>query len=105
MGTLYLLHFDAPLGSEKHSASHYLGYTSHGLKARIQRHRDGNGARITQVLREKGIGFQVVRVWRHTTKSDERRLKNHHHRERLCPLCNPRAMYRGKITSSASQNP
>lgn len=89
MSYCYLLHFDRPI-SEAHTCQHYLGYTAQSIKARIADHRAGRGARLTQVAKERGIGFRVVRIWRHGTRSLERQLKNKHCGPALCPVCNPK---------------
>lgn len=88
MGTVYLLHFDEPIGGESSmgKAQHYLGQTNRPVEERLQEHRSGNGARITQVLRERGIGFCLARTWE-GDRSDERRLKDRHDNPRLCPIC------------------
>lgn len=80
-GTVYLLHFDAPLAH----AQHYVGYAE-DLEARIARHRKGNGARLVSVFAEKGIGFTVARTWPGDRKQ-ERRIKNLKNSPRLCPIC------------------
>lgn len=80
-GTIYLLHFDQPLAHAKH----YIGWTDN-LPQRIQDHASGNGARLMQVLRDAGIGFQLVRTWC-GTRTDERRLKRRKGTPRLCPVC------------------
>ena len=87
MGYIYLLHFDQPI-SKKHTCQHYLGYTSRRITIRIQEHRKGmrSAARLTQVAKERGIGFRVVRTWR-GTRNDERRLKNRKSGNDLCPVC------------------
>jgi len=41
VGFVYLLHLDAPL-SPKHTARHYLGYTTH-VPSRMQAHLTGRG--------------------------------------------------------------
>jgi hypothetical protein len=82
--TVYLLHFTEPY---KH-ARHYLG-TARDLPARLIEHRNGTGARLTQVIREAGIGFIVSRTWPGSYDL-ERLLKGRHSGVRLCPLCNPR---------------
>jgi hypothetical protein len=87
-GDLYLLCFRERLGTEKHSIQHYLGYAD-DLDARIQRHRDGRGARITQVLKERGIGFDVIAVW-----PGNRHIENElklHSATPICPRCTPGA--------------
>jgi predicted GIY-YIG superfamily endonuclease len=80
-GTIYLLHFDAPLAH----AQHYLGFAE-DLAARIERHRKGNGARLVAVFAEKGIGFTVARTWP-GDRTEERRIKNLKMAPRLCPIC------------------
>jgi predicted GIY-YIG superfamily endonuclease len=80
-GTIYLLHFDAPLAH----AQHYLGFAE-DLSARIERHRKGNGARLVAVFAEKGIGFTVARTWT-GDRTEERRIKNLKMAPRLCPIC------------------
>jgi predicted GIY-YIG superfamily endonuclease len=85
VGTVYLLHLNRPLGH----ARHYLGYAER-LEARLAHHRNGTGARFTQVLREQGIDWVVVHTWE-GDRELERKLKRQHHSPRLCPLCNARA--------------
>lgn len=89
MGTVYLLHFDRPY---KH-ARHYLGYTD-DLDQRIEAHRNGNGARLVEVVMQAGIGFTVARTW-DGDRDLERRLKNQHNGPRLCPICNKGARRKG----------
>ena len=65
MGTVYLIHFDAPLGNTSNprgQAQHYIGYTDN-LAERIETHRHGNGAAIMAAVRRAGIGWEVVRTW------------------------------------------
>ena len=80
-GTIYLLHLETPY---KH-ARHYLGFSTH-LKARLEHHRNGTGARFMQVVTEAGIPWCVARKWQ-GTRYDERRLKNRHNSAQLCPIC------------------
>ena len=88
MGTVYLIHFDRPLGNldnPRGQAQHYLGYTE-DLPARLEAHRSGNGARLMEVVAERGIGWQVVRTWA-GDRGLERKLKDRHNAPRLCPVC------------------
>jgi hypothetical protein len=85
-GDLYLLHFHQRLGTEKHYAQHYWGFTP-DLDVRIEKHRTGQGARITEVLKERGIGFDVVQVWP-GSRQIENALKMHSATP-LCPVCTP----------------
>jgi len=83
-GYIYLLHFSRPI-SPDHTTQHYIGWTA-DLPARIQSHELGQAARLTAVARERGISFEVVRVWR-GTRNDERRIKRWCNNGRFCPLC------------------
>ena len=78
----YLLHF-----TEKYQhAGHYLGF-SPNIAARLQEHEAGRGARLTQVVKDAGIGWTLARTWPKATRRDERRLKCQKHAPRLCPVC------------------
>ncbi len=79
---VYLLHFDRPY---KH-ARHYMGFVEDNLEQRVERHRKGQGARLTQVLAENNIGFTVARTW-DGDRNFERKLKNQKNAPRLCPIC------------------
>lgn len=92
-GYVYLLHFDAAY----HHARHYLGF-SRQLKERIDAHRAGKGARLTQVIKEAGIGFKCVRVW-FGDRRTERGLKKQKNGPRLCPVC-VRIRERSRTTST-----
>jgi predicted GIY-YIG superfamily endonuclease len=89
-GTIYLLHFSQPY---KHAA-HYLGFTTN-LKARLEAHSKGTGARLLEVITQAGITFNLARTWKGTRKG-ERRIKNRGGAARICPVCNPQAMNRAK---------
>jgi predicted GIY-YIG superfamily endonuclease len=84
-GTIYLLHFERPI-SDRHTTRHYLGW-ARNLDARIKHHRQGTGARLTQVAHERGITFEIARIWK-GDRNEERRLKNSKRGPRLCPTCN-----------------
>lgn len=80
-GTVYLLHSGQPY---KH-AKHYLGWAC-DLDARLAQHAGGTGARLLQVTRDAGIGWQLARTWpggRHR----ERPLRKQGGRTRMCPVC------------------
>jgi predicted GIY-YIG superfamily endonuclease len=79
--TVYLLHFDAPY---RH-AKHYRGSTS-DLGARLEAHRNGEGARLMAVVREAGIGFTLARTWE-GGRTRERQLKVQGGASRCCPIC------------------
>ena len=89
MGTVYLIHFDRPIGdlTNPHGqAQHYLGFTN-DLDARLAAHRSGNGSKIMSAVSAAAIGWQVVRTWE-GGRTLERKLKNQHNSPRLCPICN-----------------
>ncbi len=84
MSAVYLLHFARP---HKH-ARHYLGW-SRDVVARIAAHRQGQGARLMEVIIDSGNDFTVARTLPGVARSEERRLKRQHNAPRLCPICNP----------------
>lgn len=85
---VYLYHFSQPIGSDLHSAQHYLGSTE-DLNARDWVHRAGRGAKILAYCVANGVEFKRVRIWTGDRKL-ERKLKNRHHHAKLCPICNPK---------------
>lgn len=87
IGTIYLLHFSSRV-SDGHTTQHYMGW-ARDLKGRVRHHKNGTGARLTQVAVERGISMEVVRTWE-GTRDDERRLKNGKRGTRLCPVCSGR---------------
>lgn len=88
--TLYLICFDRPISSD-HTCQHYLGFTNDKLTGRLLDHANGRGARLTQVARERGIGWKLVRTWPGATRADERHLKARKYGNLLCPVCTPSA--------------
>jgi hypothetical protein len=46
----------------------------------------GRGAKITQALVARGIGFQIARIWPDDRRF-ERKLKNRKNAPKLCPIC------------------
>ena len=85
--TVYLLHFSGPIAPGRHTARHYLGFAD-DLGPRVNAHAHGQGARLTQVAKERGLTFTVARVWEDGDRALERRLKRRHEAPRLCPICN-----------------
>lgn len=88
-GTVYLLHFDTPLGNARHMARHYVGWAK-ALDTRLADHAAGRGARITAYAAGAGIGWQVARTWR-GSRQLERQVKRQHHHSRFCPVCRKHA--------------
>ena len=89
-GTVYLIHFAHPLGNTANPhgyAQHYIGYAKgHGLEARIEAHRKGNGAAIMTAVNAAGIPWEVVKTWP-GDRQFERLLKRQKHAARYCPIC------------------
>jgi predicted GIY-YIG superfamily endonuclease len=88
-GTVYLLHFDRPLGppgaSAKNTARHYVGWAQN-VKRRLAEHEAGRGARLLEVAREAGITWQLARMWP-GSRARERQIKQQGGHRRQCPLC------------------
>jgi predicted GIY-YIG superfamily endonuclease len=82
----YLLHFARPLPRGKGVVRHYAGIAAN-LDVRIAQHRDGKGARLTQVMREEGIPFVLARVWPNGSRALERKIKAYKKARLLCPVC------------------
>ena len=80
--TCYLLHFSEPIAH----ARHYLGWSPE-LLPRLNAHRAGKGARLTEVAVERGRELILVRVWPDTDRSFERQLKRRKNSPQLCPIC------------------
>lgn len=98
MSFVYLIHLHSPLGNERKLSSHYLGF-AHDVVARLTAHRAGRGARMLAVATERGITFDVVRLWP-GDRTIERQLKNYGHSPELCPVCaGPAAFRRGRVVS------
>jgi predicted GIY-YIG superfamily endonuclease len=85
IGTVYLLHFNAPFGHAKH----YTGWSA-DLSLRLAEHAAGRGARLTEVVAAAGITWTLARTWPNKTRADERRIKNQGGAARRCPLCGTR---------------
>jgi predicted GIY-YIG superfamily endonuclease len=89
--TVYLLHLSERVAGH---AGHYMGSTT-DLQARLAQHRSGQGARLLEVCRERGITFELARTWR-GGRELERRLKAWNNGPRLCPLCRARRKEKGE---------
>lgn len=72
-GTVYIIRLDKPLGSERHSAIYYVGWTRK-FDARMKHHSAGTGAKFLAAAAKRGIGWRVV--WKQAgTPADEQRIK------------------------------
>jgi len=80
-GTVYLIHFNEKLAH----AQHYMGWTTN-LSERLHAHETGNGARLMEVISERGITWQLTRTWA-GGRDLERKLKAQHNGPRFCPIC------------------
>lgn len=77
---VYILEFTQPI----HHARYYVGYCDDKrLAARLKHHAQGTGAALTRAATERGIGLNLVAVWPHATRTDERRIKNRKNTPRL----------------------
>jgi predicted GIY-YIG superfamily endonuclease len=87
--TVYLLRFTEPLGSERHTARFYLGFTSRKIAARLAEHRNGEGAAITRAAVERVPAhvepFELVWAVR-GDRWDERMLKARKRHARLARM-------------------
>jgi predicted GIY-YIG superfamily endonuclease len=86
--TVYLLHFAQPI-SPHHTAQHYIGFAQgeEALQRRLNQHRNGRGARFTQVAQTRKITFCVAQVWELGDRQLERYLKRQKNARKFCPLC------------------
>jgi predicted GIY-YIG superfamily endonuclease len=100
-GTVYLIHLDVPY---KH-ARHYTGWTAN-LDARLHAHRNGQGARLMEVITAAGIPWRLARTWP-GGRDRERAIKNRHEAPRLCPECTapPRPVRTGRSAPPAIPAP
>ena len=80
--SVYLICFHEPY----HHARHYLGYTKN-VKARLEAHRRGTGAKLLRALNQAGINYEIVKVRPKGTRTFERLLKNKKNTPKLCPRC------------------
>lgn len=97
MGTVYLIHFERPIGdpgNRRGQAQHYLGWSSKPVIERLKRHENARGARIMAVCQELGVAWKLARTW-DGPRALERRLKNLHNSPKLCPICNPKLLQKG----------
>lgn len=86
--TVYLLHFERPLGNPgnpRGQAQHYIGFTD-DLEARLDAHRRGNGAAIMAAVGRAGIGWTLARTWA-GGRDLERQLKRRKKARGLYPIC------------------
>lgn len=81
-GTVYLLHFEPPLGH----ARHYLGWAK-DHEQRFLEHCRGAGSPLVRAAVAAGCEVVTARTWHGVDRHFERRLKNRKETPRLCPIC------------------
>jgi predicted GIY-YIG superfamily endonuclease len=87
--TVYLLHFDAPVGppgNRRNQAWHYTGSTRRSVTKRLAEHAAGKGARLLAVALASGVSWQLARTWE-GGRDRERQIKRQGGASRRCPLC------------------
>ena len=84
IGIVYIIHFSRKLAH----AGHYVGWVKNNLETRLEKHRKGTGARLLQVLKEKGISWEVALVLNGNRKLERAIKKRHYGRiAKICPIC------------------
>jgi hypothetical protein len=89
---VYLIHFERPI-ADGHPCRHYLGFAL-SVPKRVECHARGNGARLVEVAMERGIEWEIARVWPKGTRTFERQLKNQKNAPGFCPVCKGRPDHR-----------
>lgn len=85
---VYLIHFKESISPDK-KCQHYIGFAN-DVEARISYHRKGRSkVRLFEVAKERGITFEVVRIWPDGDRDFERKLKKRKNHKKLCPICTP----------------
>lgn len=81
--SVYILHFSEPISGQ---AGHYTGFAEN-ISGRLTHHRNGTGARLTQVAAERGITMTLARTFEGADRAFERQLKQTKNIRRYCPIC------------------
>lgn len=80
---VYFLQFAEPIGTAKHKAQFYIGWTSdRNLDRRIEDHKAGRGSAITKAVVALGIQIEHV-LTLPGGRTEERRLKNQKNTKRI----------------------
>lgn len=85
-GVIYLLHFDRPYKHARHYTVQQWTESPGSLKVRLDRHDQGGGARLLEIVHAAGITWQLARTWS-GPRSRERQIKRQGGASRRCPLC------------------
>lgn len=86
-GTLYLLHFDRPIGNAANRralAGHYVGFAL-DVEERLAQHAKGQGAALTKAAVAAGVTWEVF--LRPGPLALEKWLKARKETPRFCPVC------------------
>jgi hypothetical protein len=86
--SVYLLHFDRPIGdtsSRYGYAQHYTG-SSPNLARRLAEHAANSDVKIMAAVRKAGVGWLLARTWE-GGRVRERQLKVQGGASRHCPVC------------------
>lgn len=83
---VYILHFNKRIGSDKHSAHHYCGFTSRDFNIRKQEHLSSCNVPIIKAFRDQGATFEVGKVWENEGRGFERWLKRTNRNVKGCCL-------------------
>ena len=90
MTTVYLLHFERPIGNPNNpraQAQHYCGCTE-DLEKRLELHRKGwSGAGIVKAFHKAGIKFVVARIWEGSFELEQYYKRRYKSARQLCPIC------------------
>lgn len=98
-GTIYLLHFDGPLGH----AGHYLGWTAdESPDDRISYHLCGRGSKLVRAAVLAGCRVSLVATWV-ADRTEERRMKNCKNHRKFCPKCRPGYLQEQRKTCASTQ--
>jgi predicted GIY-YIG superfamily endonuclease len=94
-GYVYLIHFDAPIGTSRHSAQHYVGWALDPHE-RLTAHTLGYGAKITRYASKVARVGMMLAAAEIGSRYDERRVKRSHRHADYCPMCcaRPRRLVR-----------
>lgn len=82
----YLIHLDSPYPNGTHPR-HYLGY-SRSIPRRFEMHKAGEGSKLLRACNERGIGYEISRIWQGATPLFESFCKTMKKSYSLiCPHC------------------
>jgi predicted GIY-YIG superfamily endonuclease len=86
MGIVYIFHLQPAYKHAKHYCGFVHGNSQKALNRRLTLHRNGRGARFTQVCVENRITLALARTFKGATRGRERTIKRAG-TSRYCPIC------------------